>query len=418
MARLTLVAVVTLGILGAFGSTARAASDTITLGLPERLLPRTPVERAELDALTTRLVRALPCSAPSCSDRPVLQVNIALGTDYEILDWFGKGLLDMAVVPDISAYLLRQDHLDVFELALHAAGPPGAREVAEIERFAAWVWCRPRVRAKVRASDPACGPDGGRGHELQLPSHLHGFAHTIDVAAGWVERKLSPWSCDAWSARPRTTVEDAFWNEFLLNTRFTFGGETGPRPGADRIRVFHDRPAERLVVAKTAIRRLRIRADASERAVALSPAVTTLWERACPGELPGTTMRDPPRSFRSILLTDPAFAARTFAFSPRESIELLRLHRMRGTRIALPAPAEREPAELALVLPGGGVKAAYQATLIERLYREGLLRSARADARADERGGPLDVDYVVGTSGGALLGFFAARMQIRAQRQP
>jgi predicted acylesterase/phospholipase RssA len=61
---------------------------------------------------------------------------------------------------------------------------------------------------------------------------------------------------------------------------------------------------------------------------------------------------------------------------------------------------------LSLVLPGGGVKSAYQAEMLDRLYGERvLINSGSAGMNRDA----LVVADVVGTSGGAMVGLFTAQ---------
>jgi predicted acylesterase/phospholipase RssA len=63
-----------------------------------------------------------------------------------------------------------------------------------------------------------------------------------------------------------------------------------------------------------------------------------------------------------------------------------------------------------IVLPGGGVRGAYQAGILDALY-DGFVRNV--NSRDDSPGvtGPrrLQIDSIVGTSGGALMGYLAAR---------
>ena len=58
-------------------------------------------------------------SAP-CPQRP-LRVNVALGSDYQVIDWLDRGLVDMGVVPVLGLHLLRRDGLDLVELEDPAA---------------------------------------------------------------------------------------------------------------------------------------------------------------------------------------------------------------------------------------------------------------------------------------------------------
>src|SRR5207247_1433093 len=144
---------VALGLAGGLCGSAHATADTVTLGLPERLLRETPIKPETFDRLVKELVAQLPCSRTrGCASRP--QINVALGTDYEILDWFGKGLLDVAVVPDVSAHLLREDRLDFvdFDLDLKRDSPSaGSGDApAQLERFAQSIWCGARAQMTTR----------------------------------------------------------------------------------------------------------------------------------------------------------------------------------------------------------------------------------------------------------------------------
>ncbi len=68
--------------------------------------------------------------------------------------------------------------------------------------------------------------------------------------------------------------------------------------------------------------------------------------------------------------------------------------------------------QFALILTGGGVKAAYQTRMIDHLYGNGYLSNSQAISRtanlATEK--PIIVDHIIGTSGGALLGTFVMFM--------
>ena len=69
---------------------------------------------------------------------------------------------------------------------------------------------------------------------------------------------------------------------------------------------------------------------------------------------------------------------------------------------------ERE--DLALVLPGGGVRAAFQARMLDKLYatENSWLYSKKLCPPDDPTRTGLCVEQVIGTSGGALAGLFAA----------
>ena len=113
-----------------------------------------------------------------------------------------------------------------------------------------------------------------------------------------------------------------------------------------------------------------------------------------------------PKAFRPFVFSEPYFRARTFAFTINESLSFYVKHsRPRTTcwRSCLPAAASRP---------------AFNLRILETLYDGKLknykLRAAASDARADT--GPLQVDYIIGTSGGALLGYFLAQLGEKGPR--
>lgn len=64
--------------------------------------------------------------------------------------------------------------------------------------------------------------------------------------------------------------------------------------------------------------------------------------------------------------------------------------------------------EAAIVLPGGGVRGAYQAVVLDDLYKTHVVNIGHEKC-ADKKEKRLVISSIVGTSGGALMGFFAAR---------
>jgi predicted acylesterase/phospholipase RssA len=450
MSRLARWVLVVIGLSTVLAPAAVAAGETLTFGLPVRLLPADTMQPKDLDTLVGKFLAALRCRPNGCAGQPELKVSVALGSDYEILEWFSKGLLHLAVVPEVSTFLLRADDLRFREFALDAHPAPsrrfdGAAPIGELEPFARWIWCaaragdRPEGRARrierwdaahrlvnrpEAGKDDACPEDspGTASFELRVPSHLEGFPGVVDVVADWLVPRIGPWMCEgpAGRARARGFLEDAYWSTFLQHTRFTFGGHPPERSGTRTLWPEAEPLADRLVVARPVARRLRLAASSLNLSTSPQAGLPEPWRRRCPDDIKTFTakasvgQRQVPGAFASALLTEPAFGTRTFSFSPWESIELLRLHKTRPTRVARPTTAGQEPGdesdrELALVLPGGGVKAAYQTVLVENLYRERLLVNAPGGLPKTPSD-PVNVDYVIGTSGGALLGYFAARL--------
>lgn len=402
-------------------------ASVLNVAVPRRLVD---AQSAWPDALADILEKA-------SADRG-LQIHLAIGSDYEILDWLGKGLVDAGVIPSLSLYLLRdRDKIDLVEIGPRPAPPDalpsrprsrhlvsgtwrdGADPRGDFDAARDWIWCRV-VRAEVDGVRAAV-VDGERRRcrerrdaaevswELVLPSHLSTFGFLLPVAetAQWLgERPLL--ASAATTAAERKALTDRFWQELFANTRFTLGGPSpDTRSGRTAAVFFEDqRPARRpgaraslsdLSPDHLVIRRATaVALPASPQGMAARRARVTLPE-ALRKTFASENRAEVPVAFRSLLFSEPSFGARTFDFTVDESIELLR-QRREGAG----------PARLALVLPGGGVKAAYQSRLVEYLYAEGRLRNARTSPGPGSQA--LPVDYVIGTSGGALLGFFVARL--------
>lgn len=86
-----------------------------------------------------------------------------------------------------------------------------------------------------------------------------------------------------------------------------------------------------------------------------------------------------------------------YAFSLPELVDVLKNDQRLGGR----------KDEAAIVLPGGGVRGAYQAVVLDALYAGHVVN---VDAPGPSREKPLVISNIVGTSGGALMGYFAARI--------
>src|SRR5262245_43585301 len=100
------------------------SAETCDDGLPQVLnvgLPRAG-DLPELDlgvlrqAVSRRLTDLYEPPRDRCAGKRRLQVNIAIGCDYQILDWLGQGLIGAAVVPALSLYLLQRDQGDQVKL--------------------------------------------------------------------------------------------------------------------------------------------------------------------------------------------------------------------------------------------------------------------------------------------------------------
>lgn len=355
----------------------------LNVGLPQA---------AELPPSIGKIFEQLYREHGRCKETRRLQVNIAVGNDYQILDWLGRRLVDVAVVPSLALYLLERDKVDLLELDFGetAAGLPESGREAEFAAFREAVWCaslagEPDGPPALEAERRRCAASRPALERIDLPSHLstRGFLAPVAGITTWMEGKLGALNLP--EDEP-DRLRNRFWSKVFENVRFTLEGEGEGNPLRTVVRRDH------LVIAKTMAHTLfDLQSGGLElRAAAVPKDFRSVLE---------TLDRKPPlTAFRSLFEVDPYFGVRTFGFSVEESMALLRQHQQTSGR-----------ARLALLLPGGGVKAAYQSRLVDELYRRRYLENVLApDSAAHPR--PLDVDLVVGTSGGALLGYFVSRL--------
>ena len=356
-----------------------------------------------------------------CAGRKRLQVNIAIGNDYQILDWLGQGLIDVAVVPDLSLYLLDRDGVKLLEPPVAADGLEDilapwqarlrSRSLADgtwtdrpqpeqdFDSFRWQLWCgllKEPESDRRRCAELARGPE----YRLALTSHLStgGFLRPVSQTAAWLADRLAAATLDA-DGDEAKELTDRFWTAFFNHARFTLDGTLAEGAGSGKlVEIAADAVPAGASAAPAYRDHLVITARAADSifsghafprpAVELAPALAATFER------------DPsPAAFRPMLAPEPYFGVRTFGFTVDETVGLLRQHQTTSGR-----------ARLALVLPGGGVKAVYQSQLVDSLYGNGYLKNALTTRGPRPDASPLDVDFVIGTSGGALLGYFVARL--------
>ncbi len=443
----------------------------INVGLPQT---------GELDVATLRrrvgiLFDEIGRRYNPCPDRP-LQVNVALGSDYQVLDWLGEGQVDVAVASSLTLHLLGRDSVELSEIELperlrdrllparrvqlrsaeiRPTGPVERPDPeADFRRFREWLWAGlsaadgrlPPVAkleddpAQCEALEPEATLGAGPSYRLALSSHLAtaGFLDPVAETSDWLDGRLTGVAADR-----RRSVEECFWHSFFDHVCFRFEGRRSHRgPGArsgpaaaaapepfdpclDRdsgrlgattveIQVSGAQPGrgepsgpaggggelaglarDHLVILTSAAQQLFPGATLRRAEVRLPERLEHLFGSARAGGAPESV----PGPFRPYLGAEPHFGVRPFAFTIDESLRLVRLDQRTSSSHTM-----------ALILPGGGVKAAYQSSLLDRLYAAGDLENYRALSDPPPARPPLAVDYVIGTSGGALLGFFVARL--------
>ena len=418
----------------------KSEPEILNLGLPRALVPidsttgKAKVE--ELERTMRLLFEKLYCS-PDCKGNRPLQINIALANDYQILDWLGKGLIDGAAIPALSLYLIRRDDVDLVEIDHANWKAPvlklpddGYVPPRELGKFWQEIWERAKLRAREKDKASASASEKEMC-PLLAPSHLStsGFLAPVAATSQWLDKQIASEVSTTNDLKARNGLANEFWREFFDHIRFTFDLDSiapgnsgltcapiifgGKQPGPGDYHLVISTRRATTIFPKAEGNNLAGSPSARSSKIplnmkhAVAPALDNL--RKIFPKLPKPESKDQedkekdsiPGSFQSMVFPEPYFGVRTFAFTIDESIDLLR--QQQETREDL----------LALVLPGGGVKAGFQSRLIEYLYENNKLRNYQSTPEGSELplgSKALDVSYLIGTSGGALLGFFVAQI--------
>ena len=404
-------------------------------------LPRLPKDDFRADALKLGVQRFMDefyTEHGTCAGQRPLQVNITVASDYEILDWLSQGVLHAAVIPDMTLFLLQRDgRFDPREVEVGGhelgglllpdlAGWPVSGQIVDGE----WTQ-RPSLRADLEAfRQEVWNAAKTPRYRIVLASHLStlGFLDPVRDTAAWLEPRLDRIE----DGKEREDRRERFWEAFFEQARFAIGCDSLETEGAGSCWELPKSeeppwPVEILYPGEAVLRRdeeARARPRAGrryrERLVMAGNTADEIFSRPGPdndvpfhkpaplteleeifaerkNDRPGPDTR-PLRPFEPILEPEPLFGVRTFGFTADEAVRLLRQDQTTSNREAL-----------ALVLPGGGVKAAYQSRIVDELYRHRYLKNSQVGTPGPLPG-PLEVQYVIGTSGGALLGFFVSQL--------
>jgi predicted acylesterase/phospholipase RssA/Ca2+/Na+ antiporter len=416
MQRLRFAVAVVVSVLASHSLHASAPADCAPIANVVRIgIPRDRSDRDTTAAIRENL--QLLYRDPCYGVQP-LQIQNAYGSDYQMLEWLESGAIDGAIVTDFALWMLHQDG-KLVELPQDAAGSllaplPRASLVAtrrggtwqtrdattEYDRFLQQVWDTRDKPEKPQAT-------------LALASHLSttGFLEPVSRAAAFFEARIG-------KKDDVDKIRTEVWKKFFASTRFTIDCTSID----DCLRVVAaDRPALKdgpilYFPGEEVLRRagLPIRSATAREHFVLSGGIaeklfppTTAGFHFVPVQAPqlpqplADTLADPPSILRHIIEPEPMYGTRIYAFTPDESLRLLYQQQARSNED-----------ELALVLPGGGVKAAYQTGIISTLYNAGQLWN---DTKEPSRPNALAVRTVIGTSGGALLGFFTSQLRPREQ---
>jgi hypothetical protein len=340
--------------------------------------------------------------------RPI-DIDVALGSDYQVFHWLNSARIDAAFVCPTALQFFR----------LGRTNAPGLVRLDAILGTNAALPFQPRLRSFVIGNpQPRPNPEGDfqsflssltnrpspAAFRLVAPSHLSaaGFITPVAYAHKWFRATFPA------IVTTRSATESNFWHQFFGHMEFSLGNPlpSATASAAPETIVIEFSPDSLLdAVAPTAAWKVYT----ATNYIAYSWLTNALVARAAVAE----NIVPSPYSKDWLLPKDPGPVLNALAgneslktfldptFSLPELVSLIR----RDQEVS-------GKDELALVLSGGGVKAAYQSALIDHLYSTRLLSNSTNPPRP-----ALAVKNIVGNSGGALLGFFIAGLEENDSRR-
>lgn len=347
-----------------------------------------------------------------------LCVSVTTGNAYELLSWLENGSLQAAVLPSFAVQVLRADNPARFKREYLDFAPSPLALLPLKQRTITLT----QGAAPARASDLRQFFDALKGPSpaatIVLPHHLSPAVPLLFTrAAQWAqERKLSGVDREAFFKAlleamqfrvlpPAIPSPDGTSTLELAESVARTGSDVAPLAHAGELLQVAD--SDRLVVRRQVLLSLP---ELRTRRTAL-PAPAAEAERAAglfaPTREDETKLSTALVAFRTAnygRFEQGRIARRYFRFTIAELLTLLQAH----------DTFDASTQGIALVLTGGGVKAAYQTRLIDHLYGSGRLRN---DGPAGTSAVSAQVDYVIGTSGGALLGIFVSALNSTLVRQ-
>jgi predicted acylesterase/phospholipase RssA len=321
-------------------------------------------------------------AAERCPDKDVLCYRYTIGSEYQLLDWLQTGRIDAAALSGLTVALLQRGvGAEKFKQEFFVGAKLPLNDL-EPRRY------RVEVRAKrkgmvVQDADAAlrevlggmAGPEPADAL-IELPSHLSAAVLELHKRAG-----------------PSDPVMKN------LVGRLRFGEDSSGAALRFTLAEVDGGPLSHFFV----LRRLALPASLEP---GRSPQPGLKEEKDFLDYLAGARKRVAPESEFGRFAAGNYKRERAgwrnryrFEFSLEELNGILRSH----------VREAQEDTGIALVLTGGGVKAAYQTKLIDHLYGGGYLYNRLAPPQ-EVPAHALPVNYVVGTSGGALLGIFVASL--------
>jgi predicted acylesterase/phospholipase RssA len=329
--------------------------------------------------------------------RPI-DIDIALGTDYQVFRWLDSGRIDATFVCPAALQLFRFGKTNTAGLVRLDAILGTNAAVAFEPRLRSFAVGSSQLRPDPEADfqsflQSLTNRASTAAYRVVAPSHLSaaGFLTPLGYAQKWF-RLAFPGLVTS------SATESNFWQHFFAHVEFSLGTS---RPTAAPGTLVIEFSSDALVDPAADDAGWKIYSDTNyvthawltNLFVARAAVAEQLLDAAAPK--PSTLPNDSDAVVAGLLGNEPLRGFLDQQFSIPELVRLLRCDQEASGKD-----------ELTLVLPGGGVKAAYQSALVDHLYSTRLLgNSSNAPSPA------LVVKSIAGNSGGALLGFFVAALE-------
>ncbi len=331
----------------------------------------------------------------------------AYGNDYQVLDWLENGQLDAAIMSEFAAAVLDSGQVGrttkLYHIAKRLPFPDSELATYDVRlTLSDQSIDSENAAAEIRAMlSPGANGKSPRDKKIVIDSHL---SPAFPVLLQYVSEQVT----DA-VLMSDAEKEREFWNAFLETLEFRIAGNSGvSKPGFASVHASLDPNAQGAILTNpgTTFQDVFVydaRLGDSLFGSRVNEGRTIFPMREIEDWLAGRNSTI--ASAGNVVIADyldTNFGIHETGFRQQRFFrfnldELWRvLH-------------EIDNESTALVLTGGGVKAAYQTTLIDHLYGESLLANKTDGEPADENIVP--VDYIIGTSGGALLGIFVSAIE-------